>query len=104
MDAKSIKKRLKSSGGKTDDQLANEYIKVVESKFPNTVGKGLNYLYLDACYDDEDEEEEAAFKKAMDELYQMCESNSQGLPTNRINDKVSKLCSGSAQALFKVFK
>merc|ERR1712180_328759 len=62
-----------------------DYLKVVESKFRK--GGCLNYLFLDACYDEEDEEEEAAFKEAMENLYIMVEEAPK-LPTSQVNEKV----------------
>ena len=88
MDKKAIKNRKKASDGKTDDERASSYIKVVEDKFPQVKGKQLKYLFLDACYDEEDEDEEEAFKTAMDQLYTMLDSHKEGLPTTRINKEV----------------
>jgi len=84
MDKKEKRMRLKNTG-KSDDDIAKEYLKVVEGKFPK--GGGLQYMYLDACYDEEDEEEEASFKQAMERLYTMVE-NFPKLPTSQVNEKV----------------
>ena len=41
----------------------------MEKKFPR--GAGLQYLFLDACFDDEDEDEDEAFQLGMDNLFDM---------------------------------
>jgi len=84
MDKKEKRMRLKNTG-KSDDDIARDYLKVVESKFRK--GGCLNYLFLDACYDEEDEEEIAAFKETMDNLYIMVEEAPK-LPTSQVNEKV----------------
>jgi len=84
MDKKEKRMRLKNTG-KSDDDIARDYLKVVESKFLK--GGSLNYLFLDACYDEEDEEEEAAFKEAMENLYTMVEKAPK-LPTSQVNENV----------------
>jgi len=87
MDKKQIRLRQKNGGGKTDDQRAKEYMKVVEDKFPQVKNKGLKHLFLDACFDDNDEEEEEAFNKAMEDLYILLDGMT-GLETSKVNDKV----------------
>ena len=84
MDKKAIKDRKRASDGKTDDERAQDYIKVVEQKFEKAREKHLKYLYLDAWYDEEDEDEVAAFNKAMQDLYEMIESHPEGLPTTKV--------------------
>ena len=66
MDKKARRKREKTSGH-SDEYLASAYLKEVEKKFPK--GAGLQYLFLDACFDDEDEDE--AFQLGMDNLFDM---------------------------------
>ena len=88
MDKKGIRMRKKSSDGKTDDERAKEYIKVVEDKFPEVKSKHLQYLFLDACFDEEDEDEEEAFKTAMESLWKMLDSQKDGLPTTTVNKNV----------------
>jgi len=85
MDRKAKRKREKTSG-KSDDDVAQAYVKEVEKKFPN--GRGLQFLFLDACYDDEDEDEDAAFKTSMDSLYQML-TTAPKLHTFDVNEKVN---------------
>ena len=85
MDRKTKKKREKTSG-KSDDDVASAYVKEVEKKFPN--GAGLQYLFLDACYDEEDEDEEAAFKASMEDLYEML-TKAPKLQTFDVNEKVN---------------
>ena len=66
MDKKARRKREKTSGH-SDEYLASAYLKEVEKKFPK--GAGLQHLFLDACFDDEDEDE--AFQLGMDNLFDM---------------------------------
>merc|ERR1719220_1808775 len=85
MDRKTKRKREKTSG-KSDGDVASAYVKEVEKKFPN--GAGLQYLFLDACYDEEDENEEAAFKASMGDLYEML-TKAPKLQTFDVNEKVN---------------
>merc|ERR1711892_323878 len=85
MDVKSIKKRNKNTK-QSDEELAKEYLKVVENEFPN--GNGLQYLFLDACYDteeDADPAEKEAFDNAMKILWKSL-NKSPGLPTTKVQD------------------
>merc|ERR1712037_176398 len=52
----------------SDEERAAAYVREVEKKFPNSAG-GLRYLFMDACYDEEDSDESAHFQKSMKELY-----------------------------------
>ena len=84
MDKKARRKREKTSGH-SDEYLASAYLKEVEKKFPK--GAGLQYLFLDACYDEDLPEEAAHFQESMEELYRMLESAPE-LATSRVNEKV----------------
>ena len=75
------KTRREQKNKKSDDDLAADYMKVVEKQFPN--GKGLQYLYLDACYDKNDDDENSAFVNALGTLRQLLEDNT-GLTTASI--------------------
>ena len=86
---KEIKKRQKHSNGKTDDQRAAEYMKVVEGKFDSAKGKDIKYMFLDACYDEDDDDEKEAFDKSMEELLELLEKFD-GLETPKINDKACR--------------
>ena len=66
MDKKSVKKRNKASEV-SDEKLANDYIKTVEDEFPD--GKGLDYLIMDALYDEEDYDEKKAYEEASERLW-----------------------------------
>ena len=70
MDTKSVERREKSRG-KTDEKIAVQYLKSVEREFPH--GKGLQYLFLDACYDFRDEVERKAFTEAVSQLWEITE-------------------------------
>ena len=61
--------------------LATDYLKTLESKFPE--GKGLKYLILDSCYDDEDEDEKGAFDSAMERLWDLLDQ-APPLPTTKV--------------------
>ena len=58
-------KGANKGGQKTDDQHVMDYLKIVEDKFPQVKNGGLRYFYLDACFEEDDEDEEQAFNKAM---------------------------------------
>ena len=66
MDKLSVKRRNKVSGV-SDEQLAKAYIQTVEDKF--SFGKGLDYLIMDACFDEEDDDEKRAFEEALERLW-----------------------------------
>ena len=65
-DAKT-KKRREKQNDKTDDDLAADYIKLVERQFRDCTG--LKYLFMDATYDKEDEDETDAFETALSKLW-----------------------------------
>ena len=71
----------------TDDDIARDYLKVVEERFPNATG-GLKYLYLDACYYEDDASAVKYFETAMEELYTML-NNASKLPTFEVRENVS---------------
>jgi len=75
------KTRREQKNKKSDDELAADFIKVVEKQFHN--GKGLQYLYLDACYDKNDDDEKNAFLNALGTLRQLLDNNT-GLTTASI--------------------
>merc|ERR1719468_56805 len=87
MDKKSVKKRLKSTNGKSDDTIAMDYVEVVGKRFPKVKNNGLQYLFLDAQFDEDDDDEVKAFEEAMEKLYGMIEAHD-GLLTNKINEEV----------------
>ena len=66
MDKKSVKKR-KNASQVSDEKLANDYIKTVEEEFPD--GKGLDYLIMDALFDEEDDDEKKAYEEASERLW-----------------------------------
>jgi len=82
MDEKNKKKREKNTK-QTDDDLAKKYLKVVEEAFPR--GQGLQYLFIDACYDEEDSKETDAFKNALEDLWESLQKASE-LPTTKVRE------------------
>ena len=84
MDKKS-KRLRKKNRAMSDDEIASEYVGEVAKKFPKS--KGLRYLFLDACYDEEDEDEGVEFQRSMQALYQML-SNAPKLNTSEVNENV----------------
>ena len=85
MDGKSVERRNNETG-KSDKQLAGDYIQTVEDEFPD--GKGLDYLIIDACFDDDDADEKIAFERALESLWVKIR-NAKKLQT----DKVRKVAS-----------
>ncbi|XP_023326712.1 uncharacterized protein LOC111700126 [Eurytemora carolleeae] len=75
------KTRREQKNKKSDVELAANYMRVVEEKFPS--GKGLKYLHMDACYDKDDNVENAAFLEALGTLRKSLEDNP-GLTTASI--------------------
>lgn len=65
MDANSKKKRMRFTG-QTDDDFARRYLMGLNQRFPV---KDLQYLFLDACYNQYDVEEKDAFVQATGDLY-----------------------------------
>jgi len=82
MDKKAKSKREKTNK-ETDDDLAKQYMKSLEEKFKD--GKNLRYLFLDATFDEEDEDEHKAFTEAMAELSKYLES-APALPTVNVTE------------------
>lgn len=62
-------------------------MQVVKGKFNLAKWMNIRYLFLDACYDEEDDHEKEIFEKSMEELYGLLE-RFPGLETTRVNDKV----------------
>ena len=63
------KKRREKVTKKSDNDRAKEYARAVEKRFPNSAD-GLKYLFLDACYAEEIQEESDHFQESMEELFQ----------------------------------
>ena len=80
------KKRRAKVTKKSDNDRAKEYAREVEKRFPNSAG-GLKYLFLDACYDEETQEEADHFHESMGELYAML-SSAPKLATSSVNKNV----------------
>ncbi len=60
----------------------------MHKKFPEVKDKDLKFLFLDACFDEEDENEDKKFQDAMEDIYKMVESHQMGLETIKVNEKV----------------
>merc|ERR1712203_988276 len=82
MDEKSRRKRVKGTG-KTDDQLAQEYMAEVAKRFKNS--QGIGFVFLDAYYDEEDPEEKKFFDQAVEVLYERLDA-AEGLPTEKVKE------------------
>merc|ERR550532_3022029 len=80
------KKRRAKVTKKSDNDRAKEYAREVEKRFPNSAG-GLKYLFLDACYAEEIQEESDHFQESMGELYTMLNSAPK-LATSSVNKNV----------------
>ena len=80
MDSKSIKKREKNNK-KSDDDLASEYLEILQRKFPK--GRGMKHLLMDACYDEDDDDEKTAFETALESLWLLL-TQSSPLPTTEV--------------------
>ncbi|XP_023349562.1 uncharacterized protein LOC111718251 [Eurytemora carolleeae] len=65
------KERREKINKKTDAQLAADFIKIAEEQFGDC--SGLRYLYMDAIYEKDDDDEKAAFDSACTKLYEMLE-------------------------------
>ena len=84
MDEKTKGKRREATG-KTDPELAEEYIENLRKWFPKC--HGLKYIFIDAFYDCDDESEAAHFDQALKELRHMLEE-AQRLSTSTVNENV----------------
>lgn len=84
MDRKTTAKRRQNTG-KTDNELAQEFIENLQKKFPNC--EGLKYVFIDTFFDQDDEVEAEHFDQALKDLCQMLEEG-QRLPTSAVNENV----------------
>merc|ERR1712037_1037625 len=82
MDEKAKKKREKNSK-QTDDELAKKYMEEVAKRFKK--GKGIDYVFLDSCFDKEDPEENRCFDQAMGKLTDALDA-AEGLPTSKVRE------------------
>ena len=79
---KNRKKREKASK-QTDDELAQQYMEEVAKRFK--IGRGIDYVFLDACFDEEDPEENRCFDQAMEKLHKALDA-AEGLPTSKVQE------------------
>ena len=85
MDQKQTRKR-RTHNGNTDKGLGEEYVREIKKHFPECTS--LPVLFLDACFDEEDEQENKHFNESIEKLYEKLES-SKNLPTSSIVEDVS---------------
>ena len=74
-------KRREKINKKTDDEFAADFMKGVKEQFKDS--SRLSYLYMDATYDKEDDDEKAAFDSACIKLHEMLEEFD-GLSTDNV--------------------
>ena len=67
----------------SDDQLARKYIQELGKHFPKA--KGLNYLIVDACRNQENPEDNQAFDEGVRDIWQQLEK-APGLPTENVRN------------------
>ena len=60
---------------------AAEYLETLKNKFPNS--RGLSYLLMDACYDEDDDDEKDSFNGAMSKMWNLVDKAG-GLPTRKV--------------------
>ena len=90
MDNAQIKKR-RQRYNKTDDETAEEFVKEVNHRFSDSLG--VRSLIVDATYDQENQEENACFKAAVEDLYKNIENaKDYRLPTLAANQRSYGFC------------
>lgn len=77
------KSRREKNSNETDDQLAKKYMKEVAQRFRKS--EGIGFLFLDACYDNEDPEETKSFNENMEALYKKVDEG-KALPTIHVTE------------------
>ena len=71
MNLRDKEKREKKINKKTDEEFAADFIKIAEEQFGDR--SGLGYLFMDAIYEKDDDDEKKAFDSACTKLYEMLE-------------------------------
>ena len=98
MEPQQVKRREKINK-KTDDEIAEEFLNHLETKFPERhVHK---YLMLDACYDNDVKDEKKAFDRGMDALWTMIETQP-NLPTEFKKYVLTETLQNTAQDSLKI--
>ena len=63
------------------DVKASEYLVTLKKKFPKA--KGMQFLFLDSCHDEEDEVEKEAYDSTMERLWDLLDK-APSLPTVKV--------------------
>ena len=80
---KKVKERRESKSMQTDDERAKKYLEKVESVFDGA--KDLKHIFVDAHFDEENEEEREKFETSFESLYMsMVTGDLKGLPTSNV--------------------
>ena len=86
---KKVKEKREKKGG-SDDERAKKYLEKVESVFG--AAKDLKHIFVDAHFDEENEEEREKFETSFEALYMsMVRGDLKGLPTRNVKS-VESLC------------
>ena len=86
---KKVKEKREKKGG-SDDERAKKYLEKVESVFD--AAKDLKHIFVDAHFDEENEEEREKFETSFEALYMsMVRGDLKGLPTRNVKS-VESLC------------
>ena len=95
MDKAHLEKRRKMSK-KSDQEMAQEYMKEVNSRFPGSLNA--SSLILDSCYDEENPEENSLFENNFETLYEIMKNTEDfllpplpSLPTHQRNLSVRNI-------------
>ena len=81
----------------SDDQRAEAYMMKVEEQFPGS--KGINYLYMDALYERNEDAEKDAFELALSKLWKLIE-----VSPNLSTDHVQKIETENAMLKRKIME
>ena len=82
---KKVKERREKNAKQSDDERAKKYLQKVESVFDGA--KDLKHIFLDAHYDEENEEEREKFVTSFESLYtSMVTGNLKGILTRKVKN------------------
>lgn len=88
MSDKERKRRLKLFGC-SDQAYAENYVKSLETRFPQA--RNVHFVFLDACYDSTDPSSKALFKDSMKKLYNLLISAEDYPVISRASSRASRL-------------